>query len=160
VFTHCDDPALLGRHAAHAYKLGLTEGDRGLVKLACERGGAQLRADDALPLLHDALEQDDGSWLDFAAAHLDTLPTTDPDRVQLFLARQAKHQPERVADDAALLRAAPDAELGRWLADLAEGRVEDALHAAPDVATHPIAAAIAAETGPAASTAQTATQRP
>jgi hypothetical protein len=142
-FTRCDDPALLGRYAAHAYKLGIAEGDRELVKLACQRGGAQLRADDALPLLHDALEQDDGAWLDFAAEQLGTLPTADPDRVQLFLALQAERHPERAAADAALLHAAADAEMGRWLADLASGQAEDAVRAAPNVANHPVAAALA-----------------
>lgn len=143
VFEHCDDPARRGRHAAAAYKLGLAESDRVLVRLACERGGARLHPDEALPLLNDALEACDGDWLDFAASRLSTLPAADPDRVQLFLALQSGRHPERAARDAALLRATVDPELGRWLADLAHGRYEDAARAASHVQIHPIAAAVA-----------------
>lgn len=121
-FEHCADAALLVQQAPAACVLGVTAGDRHLVRLACERGGARLRAEDAGPLLDEALEDGDARWLDFATAHLTALPAVDPDRAQLYLARQADRHPGRVPSDAAALGVRPDPEAGRWLLALTEGR--------------------------------------
>jgi hypothetical protein len=116
------DTAVLRRHAERAYALGLSARDRALVRLACERGGARLRPEDARPLLDDALEETDVAWFDFAVGRLGALPAPDPDRAQLFLAHQSRSRPDRAARDAELLGVTADPALGQWLLDLTDGR--------------------------------------
>ncbi|MFD3843853.1 hypothetical protein ACFWWC_47945 [Streptomyces sp. NPDC058642] len=142
-FERCADADLLVRQAPDAYALGVSSGDRLLVRLACERGGLPLRTDDARGLLGDALEDGDAPWLDFAAARLTTLPAVDPDRAQLYLARQAATRPQRVRRDAEALGVPWVPEVGAWLLALAEGRHEVALAGLGDAGAHPVAALVA-----------------
>ncbi|WP_199552630.1 hypothetical protein [Streptomyces sp. N35] len=121
-YEHCVDTALLARESRTAYTVGVSSGDRALVRLACERGGARLRVEDAGKLLGDALENGDAGWFDFAAGRLPALPVVDDDRAQLYLALQAVRAPGRVDRDADLLGVDRDAETGQWLLSLAEGR--------------------------------------
>ncbi|MEV3859262.1 hypothetical protein AB0J38_33755 [Streptomyces sp. NPDC050095] len=126
VFEYCDDVALLGQQAPEGYVLGVTAGDRELVRLVCVRGGLRLRSRDVGALLGDALEDGDVRWVDFAvaqgAAQGRALPVLDPDLVQLYLARRAAVDPQRVREEAEALGVARDPEVGQWLLALAEGR--------------------------------------
>ncbi|MFF4272122.1 hypothetical protein [Streptomyces sp. NPDC001536] len=155
-FERCDDADLLAQQTSDAYALGVSSGDRVLVGLACERGGAALRTEDARVLLGDALEDGDARWLDFVAARFATLPAADPDRAQLYLARQAAARPERVQRDAEALGVPWIPEVGAWLLALAEGRREVAVAGVGDATAHPVAALVARlpdPTDPAALTA-------
>lgn len=142
-FERCDHADLLAQQAPDAYALGVSSGDRVLVGLACERGGLPLRTEDARVLLGDALEDGDAGWLDFVAARLTTLPATDPDRAQLYLARQAAAQPQRVQRDAEALGVPWIPEVGAWLLALAEGRREVAVAGVGEATAHPVAALVA-----------------
>lgn len=143
-FERCDDASWLSEHSPAAYELGLRENDRFLVRLACERGGALLRAADARALLDDALEDGDVAWVDFAISQLGTLPAANPDCAQLFLAYLTQRHPERTAPYAAALGVTTDPEAGTWLLDLVDGRFEDAACSASRATGHEVAGVLAA----------------
>lgn len=143
-FERCDDVAWLREHSPAAYELGLNEPDRFLVRLACERGGAMLRAADARTLLDDALEEGDVAWVDFAIGQLGTLPAANPDCAQLFLAYLTQRAPERPAAYAAALGVNTDPAAGAWLLDLIDGRFEDAACSASRATGHEVAGVLAA----------------
>lgn len=142
-FERYDNDAVLTQQAPDAYALGVSSADRVLVRLACERRGLPLRTEDARVLLGHALEDGDARWLDFVADRLTALPTVDPDRAQLYLARQAAAQPERVRRDAEALGVPWIPEVGTWLLALAEGRHEVAVAGVGNATAHPVAALVA-----------------
>jgi hypothetical protein len=143
-FERCDDATWLRGHSLAAYELGCKGRDRFLVKLACERGGALLRAADAQALLDDALEEGDVAWVDFAISELGTLPAAHPDCAQLFLAYLTQRHPERTASYAATLGVDTDPGAGTWLLDLVDGRFKDAACSASRTTGHEVAGVLAA----------------
>ncbi|MGW1022883.1 hypothetical protein ACWD4J_04065 [Streptomyces sp. NPDC002577] len=123
VYEECADAARLRAHADAAYALGVAAGDRALVRLACERGGARLDPAGTGPLLDAALESGDTEWLAFAGQ-----PVPDTDAGMLHRARTAPDAPAA----------------GRWLLALAEERYDDAVRALAEVGPHPVADALRA----------------
>jgi len=115
------DAAFAAAHADQAYRTGVTARDRKLVRLACTRGGAVLRAPDAAALVGGALDDVDLEWLCFASEHLTTMPPVRTDAAQLFLAEVERRSPADLRRACAVTGATPDPREGWRLLALVDG---------------------------------------
>ncbi|MBA2696457.1 MAG: hypothetical protein H0U62_11625 [Actinobacteria bacterium] len=121
VFRWHPDDAFPATHAERAYRIGVTARDRELVRLACTRGGAVLRAPDATALFEGALDDVDLDWLCFASDRLRAVPAARADAVQLFLAEVGRRSPGDLGRASAATGATPDPRAGRRLLALLDG---------------------------------------
>ncbi|MGQ0718936.1 MAG: hypothetical protein ACT4NP_16800 [Pseudonocardiales bacterium] len=129
VFERHPDAGLLRRHAPAGYRVGVDAGDRKLVRLACERGGATLIEADVPALLDGALDDLDIAWVSFVGKRLGSLVKYRSNAVHLFLAEVEHTAPDQMPAILEAFGGVFDRRVADWARRLTRGDLGDAVQA-------------------------------